>query len=195
MMIKIIFASDNKGKIAEVRKILGELGIPILSLHDINFEGDIEETGNSFEENAKIKAIEIFNNYNFPTIADDSGLVVEQLNGEPGIYSARYAGIDSDDAANNIKLLENLSSKLEPHRAKFVCSAVYYSGEETYTAVGEVNGKIISKARGINGFGYDPLFVPDGYSKTMAELDPEIKNSISHRFKAFDQLKKHLLSI
>jgi XTP/dITP diphosphohydrolase len=195
MMIKIIFASGNKGKIAEVRKILGELDIPILSLHDINFEGDIEETGNSFEENAKIKAIEIFNNYNFPTIADDSGLVVEQLNGEPGIYSARYAGIDSDDAANNIKLLENLSSKLEPHRAKFVCSAVYYSGEETYTAVGEVNGKIISKARGINGFGYDPLFVPDGYSKTMAELDPEIKNSISHRFKAFDQLKKHLLSI
>jgi XTP/dITP diphosphohydrolase len=195
MMIKIIFASGNKGKIAEVRKILGELGIPILSLHDINFEGDIEETGNSFEENAKIKAIEIFNNYNFPTIADDSGLVVEQLNGEPGIYSARYAGIDSDDAANNIKLLGNLSSKLEPHRAKFVCSAVYYSGEETYTAVGEVNGKIISKARGINGFGYDPLFVPDGYSKTMAELDPEIKNSISHRFKAFDQLKKHLLSI
>ena len=195
MMIKIIFASGNKGKIAEVRKILGELDIPILSLHDINFEGDIEETGNSFEENAKIKAIEIFTNYNFPTIADDSGLVVEQLNGEPGIYSARYAGIDSDDAANNIKLLENLSSKLEPHRAKFVCSAVYYSGEETYTAVGEVNGKIISKARGINGFGYDPLFVPDGYSKTMAELDPEIKNSISHRFKAFDQLKKHLLSI
>ena len=194
-MIKIIFASGNKGKIAEVRKILGELDIPILSLHDINFKGDIEETGNSFEENAKIKAIEIFNNYNFPTIADDSGLVVEQLNGEPGIYSARYAGIDSDDAANNIKLLENLSSKLEPHRAKFVCSAVYYSGEETYTAVGEVNGKIISKARGINGFGYDPLFVPDGYSKTMAELDPEIKNSISHRFKAFDQLKKHLLSI
>jgi len=194
-MKKIIFASGNKGKIAEVRKILGELDIPILSLHDINFEGDIEETGNSFEENAKIKAIEIFNNYNFPTIADDSGLVVEQLNGEPGIYSARYAGIDSDDAANNIKLLENLSSKLEPHRAKFVCSAVYYSGEETYTAVGEVNGKIISKARGINGFGYDPLFVPDGYSKTMAELDPEIKNSISHRFKAFDQLKKHLLSI
>ncbi len=195
MMKKIIFASGNKGKIAEVRKILGELDIPILSLHDINFEGDIEETGTSFEENAKIKAIEIFNNYKLPTIADDSGLVVEQLNGEPGIYSARYAGIDSDDAANNVKLLENLSIIPEPHRAKFVCSAVYYSGEETYSATGEVNGKIISKARGINGFGYDPLFVPDGYSKTMAELDPEIKNSISHRFKAFDQLKTHLLSI
>ena len=194
-MKKIIFASGNKGKIAEVRKILGELDVPVLSLHDINFEGDIEETGNSFEENAKIKAIEIFTNYNFPTIADDSGLIVEQLNGEPGIYSARYAGIDSDDTANNIKLLENLSSKPEPHRAKFVCGAVYYSGEESYTAVGEINGKIINKARGTNGFGYDPLFVPDGYSKTMAELDPEIKNSISHRFKAFDQLKKHLLSI
>jgi len=192
---KIIFASGNKGKVAEVRRILGELDIPILSLHDIGFKGDIVETGKSFEENAKIKAIEIFNTYNFPTIADDSGLVVEQLNGEPGIYSARYAGIDSDDEANNIKLLENLSSKTEPHRAKFVCSAVYYSGEETYTAIGEIHGKIISKARGVNGFGYDPLFVPDGYAKTTAELDPTIKNSISHRFKAFDQLKKHLLSI
>lgn len=194
-MKKIIFASGNKGKIAEVKRILGELDIPILSLHDINFKGEIVEDGDSFEENAKIKAIEIFNSYKLPTIADDSGLVVEQLNGEPGIYSARYAGIDSDDEANNIKLLENLSTKPEPHRAKFVCSAVYYSGEKIHNTVGEVYGKIISKARGTNGFGYDPLFVPDGYAKTMAELDPEIKNSISHRFKAFDQLKKYLLSI
>ncbi len=194
-MKKIIFASGNEGKVAEVRKILSELNIQIVSLQDVDFMGDIEENGDSFEENAKIKAIEIFNNYKLPTIADDSGLVVEQLNGEPGIYSARYAGIDSDDEANNIKLLKNLSSKPEPHRAKFVCSAVYYSGKEIYTTVGEVHGKIISKARGTNGFGYDPLFVPDGYSKTMAELDPGTKNSISHRFKAFDQIKKHLLSI
>ncbi len=194
-MKKIIFASSNEGKISEVRKILSELNIQIVSLHDVDFFGEIEENGDSFEENAKIKAIEVFNNYKLPTIADDSGLVVEQLNGEPGIFSARYAGIDSDDAANNVKLLENLSSIPGPHRAKFVCSAVYYSGEETYTAMGKVNGKIISKARGTNGFGYDPLFVPDGHSKTMAELDPEIKNSISHRFKAFDQLKKYLLSI
>ena len=193
-MKKIIFASSNEGKVAEVKKILSELNIQIVALQDIDFIGEIEENGDSFEENAKIKAIEIFNNYKLPTIADDSGLVVEQLNGEPGIYSARYAGIDSDDEANNIKLLENLRSKPEPHRAKFVCSAVYYSGEEIYTTVGEVHGKIISKARGTNGFGYDPLFVPDGYSKTMAELDPGIKNSISHRFKAFDQIKKHLLA-
>lgn len=194
-MKKIIFASGNKGKIGEVKRILGELDIPILSLHDINFEGEIVENGNSFEENAKIKAIEIFNSYKLPTIADDSGLVVEQLNGEPGIFSARYAGIDPDDEANNSKLLENLSNEREPHRAKFVCSAVYFSGKEIYTTFGEVHGKLISKARGTNGFGYDPLFVPDGYAKTMAELDPKIKNSISHRFKAFDQLKKHLLSI
>jgi len=194
-MKKIIFASGNEGKVAEVRKILSELNIQIVSLRDVDFIGEIEENGDSFEENAKIKAIEIFNNYKLPTIADDSGLVAEQLNGEPGIYSARYAGIDSDDEANNIKLLENLSSKPEPHRAKFVCSAVYYSGEEIYTTVGKVHGKIISKARGTNGFGYDPLFVPDGYSRTMAELDPGTKNSISHRFKAFDQIKKHLLSI
>ena len=111
MKKKIILASGNKGKIAEVKRILGELDIPILSLHEINYEGEIVENGNSFEENAKIKAIEIFNSYKLPTIADDSGLVVEQLNGEPGIYSARYAGINSDDEANNIKLLENLSNK------------------------------------------------------------------------------------
>lgn len=194
-MKKIIFASGNEGKLTEVRKILSELNIQIVSLSDVDFIGEIEERGKSFEENAKIKAIEIFNNYKLPTIADDSGLVVEQLNGEPGIYSARYAGIDSDDEANNIKLLKNLSNKPEPHRAKFVCSAVYYSGEEIYTTDGEINGKIISKASGTNGFGYDPLFVPDGYSKTMAELNPGIKNSISHRFKAFDQIKQHLLSV
>jgi XTP/dITP diphosphohydrolase len=195
MMKKIIFASGNEGKVAEVRKILSELNIQIVSLLDVDFIGEIEENGDSFEENAKIKAIGIFNNYKLPTIADDSGLVVEQLNGEPGIYSARYAGIGSDDEANNIKLLENLSSKPEPHRAKFVCSAAYYSGKEIYVTVGEVYGKLISEARGTNGFGYDPLFVPDGYSKTMAELDSRTKNSISHRFKAFDQIKKHLLSI
>ena len=194
-MKKIIFASGNEGKVAEVRKILSELNIQIVSLLDVDFIGEIEEKGDSFEENAKIKAIGIFNNYKLPTIADDSGLVVEQLNGEPGIYSARYAGIGSDDEANNIKLLENLSSKPEPHRAKFVCSAAYYSGKEIYVTVGEVYGKLISEARGTNGFGYDPLFVPDGYSKTMAELDSRTKNSISHRFKAFDQIKKHLLSI
>lgn len=194
-MKKIIFASGNEGKVAEVRKILSELNIQIVSLLDVDFIGEIEENGDSFEENAKIKAIGIFNNYKLPTIADDSGLVVEQLNGEPGIYSARYAGIGSDDEANNIKLLENLSSKPEPHRAKFVCSAAYYSGKEIYVTVGEVYGKLISEARGTNGFGYDPLFVPDGYSKTMAELDSRTKNSISHRFKAFDQIKKHLLSI
>jgi len=194
-MKKIIFASKNEGKVAEVRKILSELNMQIVSLSDVDFVGEREESGKSFEENAKIKAIEIFNNYKLPTLADDSGLVVEQLNSEPGIFSARYAGINADDEANNFKLLKNLSNKPAPHRAKFVCTAVYFSGEEIHTTVGEINGKIISKARGTNGFGYDPLFVPDGYSKTMAELDPGIKNSISHRFKAFDQIKQHLLSV
>jgi XTP/dITP diphosphohydrolase len=194
-MKKIIFASGNEGKVSEVRQILIELNIKIVSLNDVDFNGEIEENGDSFEENAKIKATEIYKMYKLPTIADDSGLVVEQINGEPGIFSARYAGIDSNDAANNTKLLENLIGKPQPHRAKFVCSAVYCSGKEICAMVGEVHGKIISKAQGTNGFGYDPLFVPDGYSNTMAELDPEIKNSISHRFKAFDQIKKYLFSI
>jgi len=195
MMKKIIFASKNEGKVAEVRKILSELKIQIVSLSDVDFIGEIDEVGDSFEENAKIKAVEVFNKYKLPTIADDSGLVIEQLNGEPGIFSARYAGINADDKANNDKLLKNLNNKPEPHRAKFVCSAVYYSGEEIYTALGEVHGKIIGKARGTNGFGYDPLFIPDGYSKTTAELDPDVKNIISHRFKAFDQIKKYLLPV
>ena len=193
-MKKIIFASLNEGKVDEVRKILNGLNITVVSLRDVDFLGDIEENGNSFEENAKIKAVEIYNKYKLPTIADDSGLVVEQLNGEPGIYSARYAGANSTDEANNKKLLQKLNNKPEPHNAKFVCSAVYYSGKEIYSAIGEVEGTIIRKPRGSNGFGYDPLFIPDGYSKSMAELDSEIKNSISHRFNAFNKIKKHLIS-
>ncbi len=193
-MKKIIFASLNEGKVDEVRKIFSGLSITVVSLRDVDFLGEIEENGNSFEENAKIKAVEIYNKYKLPTIADDSGLVVEQLNGEPGIYSARYGGANSTDEANNKKLLHKLNNKPEPHYAKFVCSAVYCSGKEIYTAIGEVAGTIIKKPRGSNGFGYDPLFIPDGYSKTMAELDSKIKNSISHRFNAFNKIKKHLIS-
>ncbi len=195
MKRKIIFASKNQGKVKEVKHILRDLELQVISLADISESVHIIENGSTFKDNALIKARKVYEKFRIPTIAEDSGLVVEQLDGKPGINTARYAGIGSDDEANNIKLLENLSSKPEPHRAKFVCSAVYYSGKEIYVTVGEVYGKLISEARGTNGFGYDPLFVPDGYSKTMAELDSRTKNSISHRFKAFDQIKKHLLSI
>ena len=188
-MKRIIFATKNEGKVREVRDILKNLKTKILSLSDVDFSGDVEETGSTFEENAKIKAKEIFEKYKMPVIADDSGLVVEQLNGEPGIYSARYAGADAMDKQNNDKLLNQLKNFPEPHAAKFVCAAVYYNGTEFTTAFGEVKGRVIHQERGTNGFGYDPLFIPDGYTQTTAELEPAVKNKISHRYKAFRKLK------
>ena len=123
----------------------------------------------------------------------DSGIIVLQLGNEPGVFSARYAGANATDEENNIKLLEKLKSFPEPHKAKFVCAAVFYFGTDFKVSMGEINGQIIKKPRGTNGFGYDPLFLPDGYNKTSAELPPEIKNKISHRFIAFNQLKKYLM--
>jgi len=191
-MKKIIFASQNKGKVKEVVQILNGLDIEVISLTDMNEQIEIIEDGDSFEANALIKAKQVYNKFNLPTIADDSGLVVEQLNGAPGIYSARYAGEDGNDEANNKKLLNELKNYPEPHIAKFVCAAVFYDGEELHTSIGEFNGRIIDEERGSYGFGYDPLFVPDGYSITSAEMEPSLKNSISHRFNAFNKLKKIL---
>lgn len=191
-MRKIIFASQNDGKVKEVVQILNSLGTEIISLTDLNEQIEIIEDGDSFEANAIIKAKQVYNKFKLPTIADDSGLVVEQLNGAPGIYSARYAGEDGNDAANNKKLLDQLKKYPEPHFAKFVCAAVYYDGRELHTAVGEFKGRIIDEERGTNGFGYDPLFVPDGYSITSAEMKSELKNSISHRFNAFNKLEEIL---
>lgn len=191
-MKKIIFASKNEGKVCEVKSILDDLEVNIVSLSDIDFAGDIVESGSSFEENAKIKAKEIYNKYKLPVIADDSGLVVEKLNGEPGIYSSRYSGENATDSANRKLLIEKLSSLPEPHKAKFVCAAVYFNGGEIHTAVGEVKGKIINEPRGNEGFGYDPLFIPDGFTMTMAELDAKVKNKISHRYNAFNNLKKFI---
>jgi XTP/dITP diphosphohydrolase len=193
-MKKIIFASQNKGKVKEVVQILNGLDIEIISLTDMSEQIEIIEDGDSFEANALIKAKQVYNKFKLPTIADDSGLVVEQLNGAPGIYSARYAGEDGNDKANNKKLLEELKNYPEPHIAKFVCAAVYYDGQELHTAIGEFNGRIIDEEHGTHGFGYDPLFVPDGYSITSAEMKLALKNSISHRFNAFNELKKYLIN-
>ena len=193
-MKKIIFASKNKGKVKEVVQILNGLNIAIISLTDMNEQIKIKEDGDSFEANALIKAKLVYNKFKLPTIADDSGLVVEQLNGAPGIYSARYAGEDGNDEANNKKLLKELKNYPEPHIAKFVCAAVYYDGEEVHTAIGEFNGRITGEEHGTHGFGYDPLFLTDGYSITLAEMKPALKNSISHRFNAFNKLKKYLIN-
>ena len=188
-MDKIIFATQNKGKLKEVKHIFKDLNVNLLSLLELENVPEIIESGTTFEENAKIKAEIIFDTYRIPTIADDSGIVVEQLDGRPGVYSARFAGEETTDEENNKKLLCELKNFPEPHTAKFVCSAVYFEGEKYLTAYGEVKGRIIKSPRGKNGFGYDPLFLPDGFDKTSGEMELDEKNKISHRAKAFNLLK------
>jgi XTP/dITP diphosphohydrolase len=192
---KIIFASRNSGKIKEVKDILSDTAFEIVSLLDLNDDENIIEDGMTFEENAIKKVSHVFNKYKIPVIADDSGLVVDQLNGEPGVFSSRYSGLNATDTQNNIKLIEELKHLPEPHHARYICSAVYYNGEEYLTTEGEERGIISLNAKGTHGFGYDPLFIPENYSVTMAELDPSEKNKISHRGKAFNELKKKLASL
>lgn len=194
-MKEIIFASKNEGKVKEVRHILNGVNVKILSLNDVGFVDEIHESADTFEGNAKIKAEIIYNKFKFPTIADDSGIFALQLGDEPGVYSARYAGENAMDEENNNKLLDRLKIFPEPHKAKFICAAVYYFGADFIVTIGEIAGSIIKEPRGTNGFGYDPLFLPDGYVKTTAELPPEIKNKISHRYRAFNQLKKYLMEL
>ena len=191
-MLKIIFASRNKGKIKEVKDILSGTDLDIVSLLDLNDNEDIIEDGITFEANALKKASHVFNKYKIPVIADDSGLAVDQLNGGPGIFSARFSGPNATDDQNNLKLIEELKHLPEPHHARYICSAVYYNGEKYLTVEGEERGIITLNAKGVNGFGFDPLFIPENYSVTMAELDPKEKNKISHRAKAFNKLKKKL---
>jgi XTP/dITP diphosphohydrolase len=193
MTKKLLFATKNNGKFKEVSHIFGEEYFELLSLNDFNNVGEILETGNTFMENAALKAEYVFKKFHFPTIADDSGLVVEQLNGEPGVYSARYAGANVTDDMNNKKLLSKLLDFPRPHKAKFVCSAVFYDGTDFVKTSGEVFGQIIDQPRGKNGFGYDPLFLPEGFDKTTAELDLDEKNQISHRAKAFKSLLKLII--
>jgi len=189
---QILLATKNKGKLNDVKEILKDLDVEILSFLDFDDYPNVEETGLTFLDNAELKAKAAYHKYGLPSFGDDSGLESFQLNGEPGIYSARYAGEDADDESNNLKLIKNLSQYPEPHQGRFVCAAVYYDGTEIKSAIGEVRGNIIKNPRGNNGFGYDPLFIPDGYNITTAEMPHEEKNKISHRLNAFKELKKFL---
>lgn len=188
MLNKIIVATKNQGKLRELKAIFAPNGIELVSLLDYPDIPDIIEDGMSFAENAIIKAKAVYQHLSLPVIADDSGLAADQLNGRPGIHSARYAGEDASDEDNNAKLLTELSKFPEPHYAKYVCCAVYYDGKRRVTESGELKGRIIKEPRGTNGFGYDPYFIADNYNITMAELDMEEKNKISHRGKAFRKL-------
>lgn len=191
--MKIVFATNNKHKIEEVKKILPP-DIELLTLFDIGCDEDLPETGNTFEQNAAQKARYIHDKYGYDCFADDSGLEVEALHGRPGVYSARYAGSNSSSAANVNKLLSELNLE-ENRKAKFRTVIALMIGEETSYFEGEIKGEITLRERGNNGFGYDPVFVPEGFHVTFAEMAPELKNKISHRAIAVKSLADYLKSI
>ena len=194
--MKIVLASRNKKKIGELRAILSEYidGIEILSLDDVGIYGEIEEDGDTFEQNALIKA-RVAAQSGYIGVGDDSGLCVNALGGAPGVYSARYAGDHGDDEANNDLLLKNLADKSD-RSARFVCciACIFPEsyGYEPIVVRGEVEGEIISQRRGEGGFGYDPLFYFPQFDKTLAEVTPEQKNSVSHRGNAIKALAQKL---
>lgn len=197
-MKKLILASNNKKKINEMKEILKELDIEVKSLENENINIDVVEDGKTFEENAKKKAKEIYEfllkkgDENFIVLADDSGLMVDFLKGEPGIYSARYAGEHGNDVKNNEKLLKNLRGVDKENRgAKFVCQlALFTDRGEYFKVTGDVRGYIIEELHGEGGFGYDPLFFYEPLNKTFAQLTSEEKNEISHRGVALKELKR-----
>ncbi len=190
--MKIVLATNNPNKVREVKEILNGFNIEVLTLKDLGIDIEIEEDQDTFEGNARKKAYTIFELTKLPTIADDSGLMVEALNGAPGVYSSRYAGEEHNYEKNNLKLLQELRDKPKPHRAKFVCVINFKTETDDEIFIGEVNGEIIDEPRGTNGFGYDPLFKPDGFDLTYAELPSEIKNKISHRYKALLKFRDYL---
>ena len=189
--MKVILASNNKGKIKEFREILSQFNIEVLSLKDIDFNVEIEENGHTFLENALIKAKTIFDIYHMPVISDDSGLCVQALNEEPGIYSARYCGLETEDERNDL-ILKQMENQID-RRAYFHCSIVFYIAEDKYEHfIGRVYGNLDYTKKGDGGFGYDVIFIPNGYSQTFGELSKEIKNDISHRANALKSFIKYL---
>ncbi len=183
-MKEIIVATHNLGKLKEFNEILNVYGIKCLGLNDINYHEEIIEDGTTFKENALIKAKTIFNIYNKPVLADDSGLCIKALNNEPGIYSARYMNLDSFEEKMNYIL-----TKLSTERSAFFnCTLCLYTSNKEYYFEGFLNGTIDTKLSGTNGFGYDPFFIPENFNISLANLPSETKNSISHRNDAIKKL-------
>lgn len=202
-MKKLILASNNKKKIKEIKDILKGLDVEVKSLEDENINIDVVEDGKTFEENAKKKAKEIYEfllkreDKDFIVLGDDSGLAVDYLGGEPGIYSARYSGEHGNDKKNNEKLLNNLKGiSREKRSAKFICQLAMFTDKgEYFSVIGDVHGYIIEELHGEGGFGYDPLFFYEPLNKTFGELTPKEKNEISHRGAALKKLKKVLCKL
>lgn len=194
MKKQIVFATGNAGKVKEIRAILGDLGYEILSMKEAGICAEIEENGKTYEENALIKAREVAKYTDAVVMADDSGLEIDYLNKEPGIYSARYMGEDTSYTIKNNNLIERLQGVPDEKRtARFVCAiaAIMPDGEELTTR-GVIEGRIGYEEAGENGFGYDPIFFVPCFGKTTAQLSPEEKNQVSHRGKALEAMKELL---
>ncbi|WP_338470438.1 XTP/dITP diphosphatase [Niallia sp. XMNu-256] len=196
-MKSVIIATKNAGKAKDFQKILGPYGVEVKTLLDFPAIDDVEETGETFEENAILKAEAICKKFNEVVIADDSGVVIDALDGRPGVYSARYAGEDKNDEANNDKVLKEMAEVPEKDRgARFYCAiAVAQPGKPTIIVNGTCEGVILFERRGTNGFGYDPIFYVSSMEKSMAELTPEEKNQISHRAVAMKKLETQLTEL
>lgn len=189
----LLVATNNPHKFKEISHILSDLPLRLLALWEFPHIPEVEETGTRFEDNALLKAREIHKRTGLFCIADDSGLEVDALKGAPGIFSARFAGEEKDSARNNEKLLKMLETVADDQRrARFRCVVALVGPQFERLVEGEVRGRIAHQLRGTGGFGYDPLFIPEGYTQTFAQLSPEIKNKISHRALAFQKAAKLL---
>lgn len=193
-MRRLIFATGNEHKMVEIREILGELPVEILSMKDVGIKADIVENGNTFEENALIKAKEVCKLAGEMVLADDSGLEIDYLNGEPGIYSARYMGEDTSYHIKNQNLIDRLEGVPDEKRtARFVCAiAAAFPDGRSFVVRGTIEGIIGYEERGTNGFGYDPIFYLPERGVSTAEIPPEEKNSISHRGNGLRKMKELL---
>ena len=194
-MLEILIATNNAGKVAELKRLLAGLPIRLRGLDEFPNIAEAEETGATFAENAALKARFYALAANSWSLADDSGLEVSALGGAPGIFSARYGGAGASDAEKIAKLLDELNEKAAGDRAaRFVCAMAICSpgGEIKFAAAGECRGTIAARAAGANGFGYDPIFIPDGFAQTFAELPGETKEKISHRARAFEKIIGYL---
>ncbi len=192
-MMKLIFATSNKHKMAEI-KAIGAEGLEILSLSDIGFVGEIPETQPTIEGNSLQKAQLIAERYNLPCFSEDTGLIIDGIDGEPGVYSARYAGEHATFDDNVNKVLAKMEGK-ENRAARFKTVITYYDSNKYVQFEGITEGEILKERVGQDGFGYDPIFKPSDADKTYAEMSMEEKNSFSHRKKSFDQLANHLKQI
>lgn len=192
--MKLVFATNNKHKLDEVRKITAQHNIEVVSLADIHCHDEIPETADTLEGNALQKAQYIQDKFGLDCFADDTGLEVEALDNAPGVYSARYAGPGHDSEANMQKLLQEMEGKTN-RKARFRTVIALIIGDKQYCFSGIVNGTITTEKKGENGFGYDPIFIPEGYEQTLAELGGFVKNKISHRAKAVEQLDHFLANL